>query len=1069
MDGAQWIKYINASPALQRMVGNFDFRLVESNVSSFWAGQGIYEKAKANGEGKPTFYFLDGPPYTSGNVHLGTAWNKILKDMVLRHRRMAGFHVWDRAGYDMHGLPTEHATEKQLNIHGREQIEAYGVEAFIEACRKYCTENMLRMNDVFKSLGVWMDFDGAYQSITREFMEGEWWFVKQAHQKGRLYEGERTMTWDASNATALAKHELEYKTITDTAIYVRLPIVGQQQTYLIIWTTTPWTIPFNLAVMAGPSIVYCKVKLVFQGQVQHWYVAKELLDSFLKDQLHEEYVIEEEMQGADLEGLAYEHPFAKYNPIYAQLKERMPQVHTIILSSEYVDTSSGTGLVHCAPGCGPEDYEVGHRNGIRPFNTIDENGVCRQLHPCEGLEAKKDDDEFIRLISEEGALVHSHRYSHEYPHGERSHEPVIFRTTKQWFLRVEDIKPQLIAENNKIAWIPEAAYNAFNSWLENLRDNSISKQRYWGTPLPIWRNVDDPSDYIVIESASELADLAGLQKVPEDLHIPTVNKIVIRMKGKDGREHEFKRVPDVLDVWVDAGTASWNCLDYPSRNDLLKQWYPAAFIIEGKDQIRGWFNLLHIASMIALDKPAFKACYMHGYINDAQGRKMSKSQGNYILPAEVTTKYGVDATRYYMIGAANPGLDMNYNFEDLDAKFKNLLVFWNMHKYALELAQLADITPEDPSKITLGIEEKYVLSRLNTTALRMNNALLTYRLNEVPGFAEEFLLDLSRTYIQLVRDKATAGTEDEKLAVASVLLYAMRESMALLAPVMPYYAEQVYQNLREAYPTLCPEESVHLLSYPQANEDLIDELLEKDFVIAKDAIAAILAGRDKAQLGVRWPIAAVRIECDEAAKEALLRMRDLILVQTNVKEMSFESLDVTFTVEPNTRTIGKDFGKNTQAVMELITKHQSDIAHMLKERKSSIVLENMTIREHHLHILRAVPDTYQLGEGNALRAYVDTTRTPALEREGYAREIIRRIQQLRKNAGLVKSNRISVEIATADDLLKGALEEHQSSIAERTGASRFVLTATLSQHFTHASTEKIKGISFGVGFSVLQS
>jgi isoleucyl-tRNA synthetase len=1053
--------------------GSYDFRASEMNVRELWKNQAIYAKAKQKGEKGERFYFLDGPPYTSGNVHIGTAWNKILKDLVLRHRRMAGFKVWDRAGYDMHGLPTEHATEKELGIHGREQIESFGPDKFIDACRQLCIRNMLKMNGVFKDLGVWMDFENAYQSITKSFMEGEWWLIKAAHEKGRLYEGERTMTWDSVNATALAKHELEYKNITDSAIYVKLKVKNEENTYFIVWTTTPWTIPFNMAIMANPEITYAKVKVVFQGATEHWYVAKELLEQFIKDKLHEECIIEKEIQGKELEGIEYLHPFAGQNAIYDELKSRMPKVHTIIMSSEYVDTSAGTGLVHCAPGCGPEDYEVGHRNGIKPFNTIDEQGVCRQLKPFEGLIAKTDDDEFVRLISEQGALVHAHKYTHEYPHGERSHQPVIFRTTKQWFLKVEDIKSQLIAENNQIGWVPDAAYNAFNSWLENLRDNSISKQRYWGTPIPVWRNTADPTDYIVIGSAKELAEFANLESEPEDLHKPVVDHIIIRRKGKDGRTHEYKRIPDVLDVWVDAGTASWNSLDYPSRHDQLKEWFPASFILEGKDQIRGWFNLLHIGSIIGFGKPSFKAVYMHGFVNDSQGRKMSKSLGNYILPEEVTSKYGVDAVRYYMIGAANPGLDMNYNFDDMDAKFKNLLVYWNMHKFCLELLELNDLAPTPIAELDkrdlLGAEERYLLSRLHRTIREMTNALLAYKLNEVPTHIENFLLDMSRTYIQLIRDKAAAGSDDEKLTVASSLFYAILNAITLMAPIAPHFAEQLYQNLRSSFPQLCIEESVHLRDWPQAQESLIDDQLEQDFTIARDAVTAILAARDKAQLGVRWPVQQVRIDATGEQQHAIERMRNLILMQTNTKEISFDPLDVHFTIEANTKTIGKDFGKETQAVVKLIKEHEAELVEMLKNQQTGITIEGRTIMQQHLNIERQVQERYQPGEGNLVRIYLDTQRTPELEREGFAREIIRRIQQLRKNAGLIKQDRITVEIAAADELVAKAIQEHHPAIAERTGTSKLQLVDTLSQNFSHTSTEKIKGATLIIGFSVLNS
>jgi isoleucyl-tRNA synthetase len=1052
---------------------------VEAEAKALWEERQVYPKAKAQGQQpkSPVFYFLDGPPYTSGKVHLGTAWNKILKDLVLRYKRMGGYNVWDRAGYDMHGLPSEHATEAELGISGREQILTFGVERFIEACRTVCTRNLAVMNEDFIKLGVWMDFENAYQTISKEFMEGEWWLVKRAHENGRLYEGERTMPWDAVNATALAKHELDYENVTEPAIYVKFPIVkdGAQSKdeFLLVWTTTPWTIPFNLAVMANPDVTYCRVRVVFDEMPQTWVMAKDLVEDLCTSKISIPYEIEREFLGKELIGLAYAHPFARHNAVYAELKAKHPKVHTVILSHEYVDTSVGTGLVHCAPGCGPEDYEVGHRNNIPPFNTIDEQGFCREIVPCIGLEAKKEDEEFIRLIDREDALVFTHKYTHEYPFGQRSKKPVIFRTTKQWFLKVEDIKENLIEENDRIAWVPQAAYNAFNAWLENLRDNSISKQRFWGTPLPVWRNADDLKDYIVVGSAKELAELARLPAEPEDLHIPTVDRIVIRRKGKDGKEHEYRRVPDVLDVWVDAGTTSWNCLDYPRRHDHFDRLYPADFILEGKDQIRGWFNLLHVTSMVAMGRPSFKACYMHGYINDVQGRKMSKSLKNYILPDEVTGKYGVDATRYYMIGAANPGFDMNYNFDDLEVKFRNLLVYWNLHKYLIELAQLGDIKPvgieELDERGLLGIEERYALSRLHNAMRETTRILDEYRLNEAPLPAEGFLLDVSRTYVQLVRDKATAGADDEKLAVVSVLLTCLREGMTLFAPVAPYFTEVVYQHLRAAFPDACAEESIHLRAWPRSDEGRIDGQLEKDFLVAQDLIGAILAARDKAQLGVRWPVAEVRVDCTPAQQEAILRMEQLVLTLTNIKEVGFDPVDISYTIEPNTKAIGRDFGKETQLVMHLIERHAHDLVAMLKSHQPHAVVDNKTIRAEHLNVTRVVPDKYVPGEGKQLRAYLDVLRTPELEREGYAREVIRRLQSLRKKAGLVKSDRIAVEIAAGDTLLRAALEEHAQTIAQRCGAERFTLTDTLSQGFSMTSEERIKGTSFVIGFSVVSS
>ncbi|MBI4448477.1 class I tRNA ligase family protein, partial [Candidatus Woesearchaeota archaeon] len=406
-------------------VPNYDFKRIETEMQEFWDKQGIRKKANAKNKDGKTFYFLDGPPYTSGKVHLGTAWNKSLKDTFIRYKRMKGFNIWDRAGYDMHGLPTEHATEKKLGINGKEEIIKMGVEAFIKECEKLCIENMRVMNTDFRRLGVWMDFENAYQSIKPEFIEGVWWVVKKAHEQGRLYEGLRTMPWCPTCASAVAKHELEYKNVTDTSIFVKLKITGTPNDYLIIWTTTPWTIPYNLGVMVNPEIEYVKCKV----DSEHWWVAKTLANVFVTSVAGKNLEIVEEILGAELEGIAYEHPFADVIPEYARIKKKSPKAHTVLLSSEYVDTTAGTGLVHCAPGCGPEDYEVGHRNKIPAYNTTDERGVFPQeMREFAGFVARADDKKFIEALRTRGAIIAKNPVQHDYAHCWRCHYPVLVRT-----------------------------------------------------------------------------------------------------------------------------------------------------------------------------------------------------------------------------------------------------------------------------------------------------------------------------------------------------------------------------------------------------------------------------------------------------------------------------------------------------------------------------------------------------------------------------------------------------------------------------------------------------------------
>jgi len=1021
----------------------------EPEILKFWKDKRIYEKAKEKNKGKKKFYFLDGPPYTSGKVHLGTAWNKSLKDMVLRYKRMQNFDVWDRAGYDMHGMPTEQGTEKKLGIKNKDEIPKFGVAKFVKACKDFAVSNMKLMNQDFIRIGTWMDFENAYQSVKNEYMEGEWWLIKKAHENKRLYEGEKTMHWCAACATSLAKHELEYKVVNESSIFVKFALKDKKNEYLIVWTTTPWTIPFNLGVMANPNLDYIKAKV----ENETWIVAKALAGVLISGLLNKKFSILEEFKGDKLLGLKYTHPFEDDFPKLKELSEKNPKVHTVVLSEEYVDTSAGSGLVHMAPGCGPEDYEIGHKNGIPPFNTLTEHGKFDENSGIfSGLNAKKDDKKITEEIKKKGFLLAETEVEHDYAHCWRCKNPVIYRTTIQWFFRIEDLKERMRKLNKNIKWVPDfAGSRNFDNWLANLRDNGITRQRYWGTPLPIWK-CRKCNDFTVVGSIGELKKLAG--NIPEDLHKPWIDEVTIKCKCG----HKKERIPDILDVWIDAGSASWNCLDFPRRKDLFDKLYPADFILEGIDQIRGWFNLLFVASMVAMNNKSFNSVYMHGFINDAQGRKMSKSLGNYIQPHEVIDKYGADTLRYYMISSANPGIDLNYNFDDMKIKYRNLTILWNLHNYLIDLANNANINPKNLKigKNDILIEEKYIFSKLNFTIKEATKLFDEYRLNEIPLLIEDLFLKLSRTYIQLTRDKISGK---DKKAVLYTVYNVLIGTLKIFAPVAPFITEKIYQNLQKEFDL--KEESIYFYEWPKCNEKIINKELEDEMDYTSEILQTILALREKIQFGIRWPLQEVIIVTkDEKTIKAVKLLRDVIKKQTNIKELDVkQSLDgIKLSIKADYSKLGPDFGNKAPQIIAKLSSETPEtiLAHIEKEGKYALNIgkEKINIVKEHLIVTRKVPAPYIEGSFKNGFVYLNKEIDEELEAEGYSRELMRRVQELRKKAGLQKKDRITLFIKT-DEELKDIFNNFYSAIKEKVGASTLKISE-LNPSKKHELTSKEK-------------
>lgn len=1043
---------------------NYKVQEIEPLMVEFWKSNQTIEKLrkKYQNERCQKFYFLDGPPYTSGKFHLGHAWNYALKDFVVRYKRSQGMNLWDRNGFDMHGLPTEHKVMEKFGLKTKEDIFKFGLDKFNQECEKFSREMAVQMAKDLVRWGITLDTSRPYMPITPEFIEGEWSLIKKAYDQDRVYYGEKVLTWCQHCETAVAKHECEYKNVKEDSIFLKFPIKKKKKEFIIVWTTTPWTIPFNLAVMVNPEVNYVKADV---GNGEKWILAEALANVVVQVVAGKKIKILEKFKGDKLEGLEYHHPFEKILPIYAELKKKHKNVHTVILSSQYVDTGAGSGLVHSAPGCGPEDQEACKPYKIPPFNTLTEQGFFpEEMGPFASYRAKVDDKKIVKALEESGSLIAITDVEHEYPFCWRCHKPVVFRITHQWFFKIEDIKDKIIKGDEKVHWVSKTCQNAYQSWVRNLKDNSISRQRYWGTPLPIWRCTDQKCPEVkIIGNRAEITKNGGI--VPDNLHIPWID--AVELKCKCGKT--MRRVPDVIDVWVDSGTTSWNCLDNDPK--LIKEWYPADCILEAKEQTRLWFSMLSICSYLMYGKSSFKNVYTHGMLNDINGIKMSKSLGNIVSPYEIIDKYGVDVLRIYMC-QNNAGKDINFSWDECASKARNLQILWNIHKLLLGLASENKVNPAklDASIIrnVFGLEEKYIFSRLNNTLKKVTELFNDYRLDEAISPLEEFYLELSRTYIQMIRDKSSVGDDQDKEVCIYTIYHCLMEFLKMFNVVAPFVSEAIYQNLREEFGL--KEESINNYLWPKGEEKWINPEFEEEVEFSKWIIQSALAAREKAKLGLRWPIKSLIVESkNPAVLLALKKMEEIVKKQTNVKAISLVDRmpEVKLKIRPDFSKIGPIYGELSPQILAKLTieSPQSILKHIDDENFYQFTLEGKEVKitKEMLVVERAVPEKYKDAEFKYGFVYLDLERNDDLEAEGFARELMRSVQDLRKKAGLEKSDEINL-VVKCDAKMKSWLEKFKSEIEEKVGARKLVISAVEPvRKYFHSAEIEIKGEKFWVG------
>ncbi len=969
---------------------------LEETILDFWEKEEIYSLIRKKEEGKKVWRFIDGPPYTTGSIHLGTAWNKILKDYLIKYKRMKGFKVTDTPGYDTHGLPIEVQIEKLLGIKNKQEIKKYGIDKFIKNCKEYAQERLLIMNEQFKRLGCYFwDWDNPYITFKNSYIEGIWWTLKKAYEKGLMYQFFRPLNCCPRCATALAKHEHDYKNVIDTSLFLKIKSADMDDTYFIIWTTTPWTLVANEAIMANPIAEYVKVKL--EDLNEYWILSKASVTHLISGELGYKYKIVEEFYGEQLEGKKYIHPLLDEVPFQKELAKQSDTVHTIILSEEYVSASEGVGLVHSAPGHGPEDFEVGVANNIPVFTPVDIKGVyTKDAGKFEGKLVFDANKEILALLKEKGTLLLTSELEHEYAHCWRCDSKLVYRATNQWFFKTESLSSDLLDKNKEIYWIPDWAGNRwFKSWLTSLKDWCISRQRFWGIPLNVWIcDNEDCGDITVIGSAKELKEIAG--ECPEDLHRPWIDKVT--WKCKKCNKGIKKRIPDILDVWLDSGSVMWASQEVYDGESHYDTWVPADFILEGKDQIRGWFNSLLCSAMVSTGKKNYNNCYMHGWVLRDKV-KMSKSKGTAFLPEDLINgtldqikskkSYsqikGIETFRFYCIGATQPGRDLNFSAKEYADTYKTINTIWNVYVYANEKFGLAKF---DPSKVKIDEKklsklDKWILSKTYSTIEKITELADKYELPWIPGELRELIVsDISRWYIMLNREKLDIYSDDpNKLQIMAVLYKVLFNVLLMLAPINPMLSEELFLKMFKHHLKsmgLEETESIHLQNWPEIAKTKIDAKLEEEMRFIRDLIESIRALKEENKIRLRWPNKRIIIEPKEDMPK--IGFPEIIKQIGNVKELEIK-----------------------------------------KSVKSADDLRKM--------------------EHKYANIYLDVKVDDELLNERVVNDLVRNIQFSRKKNDYKVGETISLAIGTSTDYLKRYIEAKRESISDKVSAKRFEVSS----------------------------
>ena len=1016
----------------QKVSTDLNFVDREKNVGEFWRNQKIFEKSMKAREGNPTYTFYDGPPTANGKPHIGHVLTRVIKDMIPRYKTMKGYMVPRKAGWDTHGLPVELEVEKLLGLDGKEQIEEYGMEPFIKKCKESVWKYKGMWEDFSGTVGFWADMDNPYVTYDDNFIESEWWALKEIWDKKLLYKGFKIVPYCPRCGTPLSAQEVAqgYKLVKERSAIVRFKVTGEDA-YFLAWTTTPWTLPSNVALCVNPEDTYIKVKAA-DGYT--YYLAEALADNVLgsladKDSDTPAYEVLETYKGSDLERKEYE-------PLYACAKECADKQHKkgfFVTCDTYVTMSDGTGIVHIAPAFGEDDANVG-RNYDLPFvQFVTEKGEMSAETPFAGLFVKKADPEVLKDLDAKGQLFAAPKFEHDYPHCWRCDTPLIYYARESWFIKMTEVRDDLVRNNNTVNWIPESiGTGRFGNWLGNIQDGGISRNRYWGTPLNIWE-CEGCGKQESIGSRAELAERSGN---PEDakveLHRPYIDAVTFTCPdcGKT-----MKRVPEVIDCWFDSGAMPFAQHHYPFENkDLFEKQFPAQFISEAVDQTRGWFYSLMAESTLLFNKAPYENVIVLGHVQDENGQKMSKSKGNAVDPFDALEKYGADAIRWYFYINSAPWLPNRFHGKAVqEGQRKFMGTLWNTYAFFVLYANIDNF---DATKYTLdydnlAVMDKWLLSRLNSTVQAVDDNLAAYKIPETARALQEFVDEMSNWYVRRCRDRFWAkGMEQDKINAYMTLYTALVTIAKAAAPMIPFMTEDIYRNLVCSLDASAPE-SVHLCDFPEVQKEHIDKKLEADMEVVLEAVVLGRACRNTANIKNRQPIGKMFVKADAALSQFYL---DIIKDELNVKEAEITedvSALTTYSFKPQLKTLGRRFGKNINAVREILAglDGQAAMAELKEKGTLTIQVEGVdeALAEEDLLIEAAQMEGYVSDSDHGVTVVLDTNLTPELLEEGFVREVISKVQTMRKDAGFEVMDHIQLYVKD-NDKVKDIVQKNEESL-----------------------------------------